>query len=70
MQVATPADPASARLGESVYRFVPRSIAGNLRDGIDMELARLKAKGHGIYSIHNRCSQHATLLCCVGVAVI
>jgi alkane 1-monooxygenase len=54
IKVATPADPASARLGESVYRFVPRSIAGNLRDGIDMELARLKAKGHSIYSIHNR----------------
>jgi alkane 1-monooxygenase len=29
---ATPADPATARLGESAYRFLPRAIAGQWRD--------------------------------------
>ena len=32
-QVATPEDPASARRGEPLYAFIPRSIWGNLVDG-------------------------------------
>ncbi|MBF6189540.1 fatty acid desaturase, partial [Nocardia farcinica] len=28
VRVATPDDPASARLGESLYEFLPRSVAG------------------------------------------
>ena len=31
VRVATPADPASPLLGESVYRFIPRSVRGGLR---------------------------------------
>ena len=32
-QVATPDDPASARRGEPLYAFIPRSVWGNLVDG-------------------------------------
>ncbi len=45
VRVATPADPASARMGESVYCFVPRSVVGGLRSAWRIEtrrLARLK----------------------------
>lgn len=53
-QVATQRDPASARLGESLYTFMPRSVVGNLRDGIVMELERLRARKLPFLSLHNR----------------
>ena len=54
MQVATPKDPASARLGESLYNFLPRSVVGNLRDGIVMELDRLRARQMPFFCLQNR----------------
>ncbi len=54
MQVATPKDPASARLGESLYNFLPRSVVGNLRDGIVMELDRLQARQLPFFCLQNR----------------
>jgi alkane 1-monooxygenase len=39
--VATPRDPATARLGESVYAFLPRTIAGGLRSAWTIETQRL-----------------------------
>ena len=53
-QVATQRDPASARLGESLYTFMPRSVVGNLRDGVVMELERLRARKLPFLSLHNR----------------
>jgi alkane 1-monooxygenase len=44
-QVATPEDPASARLGESIYRFALREIPGTARRGWALERARLAKKG-------------------------
>ncbi|CAK0787090.1 hypothetical protein CVIRNUC_010306 [Coccomyxa viridis] len=52
--VATPRDPASARLGESLYTFLPRSVVGNLRDGVVMELDRLRARHLPFFCLHNR----------------
>jgi alkane 1-monooxygenase len=54
IRVATPDDPASARLGESLYAFVPRSIVGGLRGAWEIETRRLKSRGQGWFSIHNR----------------
>ena len=56
MQVATLRDPASARLGESLYTFLPRSVVGNLRDGVVMELDRLRARQLPFFCLHNRCA--------------
>ena len=53
-QVATPRDPASARLGESLYTFLPRSVVGNLRDGVLMELDRLRARHLPFFCLQNR----------------
>lgn len=44
-QVATPDDPASARLGETVYGFALRELPGAARRGWALERARLEAKG-------------------------
>ncbi len=43
--VATDADPSSAKLGESYYRFVLRAWIGSFRKGLDAERARLAKIG-------------------------
>ncbi len=40
VRVATPEDPASSRLGESFYRFWPRTVAGSLRSAWRLESRR------------------------------
>ena len=54
IRVATPEDPASARMGESLYAFIPRSVIGGLRGAWGIEARRLKSRGQGRFSIHNR----------------
>ncbi len=54
IKVATPEDPASARLGEPLYAFVPRSIFGGLASAWEIELRRLKSRGQGWLSMQNR----------------
>lgn len=39
--VATPEDPASSRMGESIYRFMIREIPGTLKRGWNAEIERL-----------------------------
>jgi alkane 1-monooxygenase len=51
--VATPQDASTARLGESVYRFVPRALFLNTRNAWRLEAARLRASGRRIVSPHN-----------------
>ena len=41
VRVSTPEDPASARLGESFYRFLPRTVIGSLRSAWELERVRL-----------------------------
>ncbi len=40
VRVATPDDPASSRLGESFYRFWPRTVVGSLRSAWQLEARR------------------------------
>jgi len=44
-RVATFDDPASSRLGESFWRFLPRTVIGSLRSAWQLERGRLAAKG-------------------------
>jgi alkane 1-monooxygenase len=53
LHVATPQDSSSARLGESVYRFVPRALWHNTRNAWRLEAGRLRVRGYRIYSWHN-----------------
>ncbi|MBU2489238.1 MAG: alkane 1-monooxygenase [Proteobacteria bacterium] len=43
--VATPGDPATARLGESFYRFLPRTVSGGFTSAWALEAERLARKG-------------------------
>jgi alkane 1-monooxygenase len=45
VRVATPEDPASSRMGESFYRFWPRTVAGSLRSSWELETERLERDG-------------------------
>jgi alkane 1-monooxygenase len=54
IRVATPDDPASARLNETLYAFIPRSVIGGLRGAWGIEVRRLKSRGLGWFSLQNR----------------
>lgn len=51
--VATVEDPASARLGESVYCFIGRSVLCGLRSAWNLERRRLTRKGRSPWSPRN-----------------
>jgi alkane 1-monooxygenase len=60
-EVATPEDSASARYGESIYRFALREIPGGLRRGWRLESQRLQRQGHAAWSWHNEILQSYAL---------
>jgi alkane 1-monooxygenase len=53
VRVATPEDPASARLGESFYAFWPRTVAGSLRSAWGLERTRLARMDRTPWSLRN-----------------
>jgi alkane 1-monooxygenase len=53
VHVATPEDPASSRLGESFYRFLPRTVAGSVRSAWALERERLQRVGKPTFTVHN-----------------
>jgi alkane 1-monooxygenase len=55
--VATPVDPASARLGESFWRFLPRTVLGSLRSAWRLEAERLRQAGHHPLHVSNHLLQ-------------
>lgn len=52
-RVATPEDPASSRMGESFYRFLPRTVIGSVRSAWEIEKTRLARKGKGPWTWEN-----------------
>ncbi|WP_082695815.1 alkane 1-monooxygenase [Mycobacterium sp. IS-1742] len=52
-RVATPEDPASSRLGESLYRFIPRSVTGGLISAWRIECTRLARISRSPWSLRN-----------------
>lgn len=55
--VATPEDPASSRLGESIYRFALRELSLTLIRGISLERERLRKRKRGFWSLSNQVLQ-------------
>ena len=53
VRVATPEDPASARMGESFYAFWPRTVVGSLRSAWGLERERLARVGKGPLTLRN-----------------
>jgi alkane 1-monooxygenase len=52
-RVATPEDPASARMGESFWAFLPRSVWGSLQSAWALEQERLNQKGMKVWHPQN-----------------
>jgi len=52
-RVSTPEDPASARYGEIVYAFIPRSVIGSYLSAWRIEIKRLKKKQIPVISWDN-----------------
>ena len=53
VNVATPMDTSSAARGQSLYHFLPRAIAGNVRAAWRLEAQRLRREGKAPLSRHN-----------------
>ena len=53
VRVATPEDPASARLGESFWAFWPRTVAGSLRSAWRLESRRFAVRHRTRWTIRN-----------------
>ncbi len=61
--VATPEDPATSRFGESVYRFLPRSLIGSLSSAWRLEGRRVKSQG--VRGVADRRLRYPLILLCV-----
>lgn len=55
--VATPEDPASSRMGESIWRFVFREMPGAYFRAWDLEAERLERSGKSVWSLGNEIVQ-------------
>ncbi|MFN8129816.1 MAG: alkane 1-monooxygenase [Candidatus Nanopelagicales bacterium] len=53
VRVATPEDPASSRVGENVYAFLPRTVTGSLRSAWRLEQPRFRRRKQSHWSIRN-----------------
>jgi alkane 1-monooxygenase len=53
VRVATPEDPASSRLGESFWRFWPRTVGGSLRSAWHLETAKHRLRGRSPWTLRN-----------------
>ncbi len=78
VRVATPEDPASGRLGETLWEFLPRSVFGSFRSAIELERVRLARKNRRWFSVHNHILQawsmsvvlFGTLLALFGIGIL
>lgn len=68
-RVATPEDPASARYGESLYRFWLRSISQSYLSAWRLEAARLAKCGRGWWSPRNQMLQFQCIQAALVVAI-
>lgn len=53
VRVATPEDPASSRLGESFWAFLPRTVIGSVRSAWNLERERLARSGLSPWTLRN-----------------
>lgn len=53
VRVATPEDPASSRLGESFWAFLPRTVIGSARSAWNLEKERLGRSGQSPWTLRN-----------------
>ena len=68
--VATPEDPASSRMGESIYKFARREIPGAFRRAWAVEDERLTRKGVSIWSWENEILQSYAVTFALQISLI
>ena len=68
--VATPEDPASSRLGESIYRFTLREMPGAWRRAWQLERERMRALGKPWWSLHNEIVQTSLITMLLWLALV
>ena len=68
--VATPADPASSRMGESIWRFVLREMPGAARRAWQIEVDRLGRAGKPVISLHNEILQPLLITLALWAALV
>lgn len=56
-RVSTPEDPASSRMGESFWKFLPRTVIGGFKSAIEIETKRLERKGKSFWCLENELLQ-------------
>ncbi|MDM1249398.1 alkane 1-monooxygenase [Acinetobacter sp. R933-2] len=77
-RAATPEDPASSKMGETFYEFLPRTVVGSFKSAIEIEKTRLKRKGLAFWSKENELLQgwgmsagfHASMLKLFGTSTL
>jgi alkane 1-monooxygenase len=72
VHAATFEDSATARRGEGAYRFIVRSVAGQLREAWSFETARLRRGGRHVFGPANRMLAYFAIeaLVCAGAAFL
>ena len=68
--VATPADPASARMGESIYRFARREIPGAFIRAWKIESDRLRRRQLSVWNRDNQIIQSGLLAFCLQASLV
>ena len=68
--VSTPGDPASSRMGESIYRFARREIPGAFREAWDIEKDRLARRNKPVWHPQNSILQSYAFSAFVALALI
>ncbi|MEV0714095.1 alkane 1-monooxygenase [Asanoa sp. NPDC050611] len=67
VRVATPEDPASARLGETFWRFWPRTVLGSLRSAWRLESSRLRLRRRRVLTHRNEVLNAWAMTAALGV---
>jgi alkane 1-monooxygenase len=68
--VSTPEDPASSRMGESIYTFARRELPGAFLRGWEHERLRLEKKGKSVWSVENDVLQGYAITFVIGAALV
>ncbi len=70
VRVATPEDPASSRLGEGFWTFLPRTVWGSLRSSWHLESKRLSKTGNRPWRNENLIAWSMTVVLFVALTVV
>jgi alkane 1-monooxygenase len=68
--VATPNDPASSRMGESIWTFVLREMPGAFRRAWQLERERMRIDGQPFWSLRNELFQPALVTVALWTALV